>query len=226
MKEIKGKIYTCYHCGNKGVLQFIKSTVNEWVHEEKNEQGFIIGETLLERDEWCLYQCPVCKKPTLVRESWDIGMPDDYFDETIEYPSQYADYTGVPNEIRDAFESAIKTKGIDWSICLLSLRRTLEMICKDKNAVGKNLESKIQDLINKKVLPDMLDDACWIIRQTGNDAAHADDVKYYPYQVEQIIRYLGTIIDYLYSLPIKISKMKSEIETRKEKGTDIDWDAI
>ena len=72
----------------------------------------------------------------------------------------------------------------------------------------------------------MLDDACWSIRQTGNDAAHADNVKYYPYQVEQIIRYLGTIIDYLYSLPIKISKMKEDILTRKEKGTDIDWDSI
>ncbi|MBQ9517220.1 MAG: hypothetical protein IJR60_04015 [Eubacterium sp.] len=150
MDVIKGKIYTCYHCGNKGLLEFVDSTVHEDVYEEKNEEGFIIGETVFGKDEWCLYRCPVCDKPTLVRECWDIGMPDNYHDEIIEYPSQYADYTGVPDEICDAFESAIKTKGIDWSICLLSLRRTLEMICKDKNAVGKNLESKIQYLIDKK----------------------------------------------------------------------------
>lgn len=219
MINIEGQIYTCYHCGNRGVLKFVQSVISDDVYKYTDAYGQIIDMQLIGRDTWKLYQCPVCNNPTLVRESWVTGMPDDLCTEKIEYPSLYVDYTGVPTEIRDAFESAIKTKGIDWSICLLSLRRTLEMICKDKKAVGKNLEAKIESLIKKEVLPDILDEACWIIRQTGNSAAHADDVKYYPAQVEQIIKYLGTIIEYLYSMPIKIAKMKADIieKTGKKK---------
>lgn len=89
------------------------------------------------------------------------------------------------------------------------------MICKEKGAKGNNLEKKIDDLIEKKVLPPMIEDACWIIRQLGNDAAHADKMEVYAYDIEQVIGYVSTIIDYLYSMPYRVGKMKKKIEERK-----------
>ena len=138
----------------------------------------------------------------------------------IEYPIIAVSPEGVPKEIYSAFEAAVKTKGIDYAICLLSLRRVLEMICKDKEAVGKDLEKKIDDLIEKKIFPPMIEDACWIIRQMGNDAAHADKVNVYTYDVEQVISYVATIIDYLYSLPFRVENMKKKIEDRKKANKE------
>ena len=96
------------------------------------------------------------------------------------------------------------------------------MICKEKGAVGKDLEKKIDDLIEKKVFPPMIEDACWIIRQMGNDAAHADKITLYSYDVEQVIGYVATIIDYLYSLPYRVEKMKTKIQERKRTSKKTD----
>ena len=90
------------------------------------------------------------------------------------------------------------------------------MICKEKGAKGNTLEKKIDDLIEKKVLPPMIGEACWIIRQMGNDAAHADKVDVFGVEVDQVIGYVGTIIDYLYSMPYRVNKMKKKIEGRKK----------
>lgn len=103
-------------------------------------------------------------------------------------------------------------KNIDSAICLLSLRRVLEAICKDKGAVGKDLDTMVKDLIAKKLLPDMLDDACWIIRQLGNSAAHADEKVFYKHQVEQTTEFVKAIIDYLYVLPSEIGNLKSRVQ--------------
>ena len=217
MEYIKKQVHTCFHCGNTGLLKFIGKT--EWKNEDiaKDGVGNIINYTLIEHEDWCVFECPVCNKPVIISEYvFDIAeTPAEY---KTEYPTIARSPLGVPKEIYSAFESAVKTKGIDHSICLLSLRRVLEMICKEKGAVGKNLEKKINDLIAKKVFPPMIEDACWIIRQMGNEAAHADDIKVYTYDIEQGIGYVATIIDSLYSLPYRVEKMKAKIEERKNSN--------
>ena len=213
--KLENHPYTCYSCGNTGVLNKIAAFDNSTYEYHENEAGTVIGQSLVENTEWYLFRCPVCGNPVLVSSYGYSGMPENSEEVIIEYPKVDICYDGVPPKIKNAFESAVKTKGIDKAICLLSLRRTLEMICKDKNAKGRNLESKINNLIEEKVLPEMMNDAFWIIRQNGNDAAHADDVYFTEYEVQEVIKYVAIIIDYLYSLPIRMAKLKNRIEKRK-----------
>ena len=216
MSDIEKRTYTCYSCGNTGILQKIAAFDNPVYEYDQNAYGVVIGQFLVENTEWYLFRCPVCGNPVLVSVYGFNGMSDDFEDVSVAYPKIDICYEGVPTNIKNAFESAVKTKGIDKAICLLSLRRTLEMICKDKNAVGRDMESKIKNLIEEKVLPEMMTDACWIVRQSGNDAAHADDVYFTEYEVQEAIKYVAIIIDYLYSLPVRMSKLRSRIEKRKE----------
>lgn len=214
MADIQRDVHTCFHCGNTGMLKLIGKTgwKDEDIHEDN--YGNIVGYTLLEHEDWYALECPVCHKPVLISEyTFDVANTPP--ERKTEYPTIAVSPNGVPKEIYAAFEAAVKTKGIDCAICLLSLRRVLEMICKDKGAVGRDLEKKIDDLIEKKIFPPMIGDACWIIRQMGNDAAHADKVEVYPYDIEQVIDYVATIIDYLYSMPYRVDKMKKKIEQRK-----------
>ena len=75
----------------------------------------------------------------------------------------------------------------------------------------------ITDMINRGILPQMFDDACWIVRQLGNSAAHGDSAKFTVHQVDQTIDFMQNIINYLYSLPVKMRKMRSKIESEKQK---------
>ena len=97
----------------------------------------------------------------------------------------------------------------------------LEAICKDKGAKGNSLEKMIEDMIANKVLPEMFNDACWVIRQLGNSAAHADKRVYNAHQVEQTIGFMKDIINYLYTLPQQMKSLRSAVdEERKNKDSD------
>lgn len=208
-------ITTCYHCGNKGLLKY-KSTVT-WNndHIEYNSKGEVILYDVIEHIDWDLYECHVCHNPILIR-NYTFDAVGEETESTMAFPSLPINKDGVPAEIANAFNSAVKTKGIDSAICLLSLRRVLEMIAKDKGAKGNTLEDKIANLVDGQMLPEMLNDACWIIRQLGNDAAHADDIKFYKYDVERVIEYVAVIIEYLYSLPKRIKDTKNKILEKKQ----------
>jgi hypothetical protein len=204
----------CSHCGNAGILSFITYIDTPYQH---GSFGNMILDASINYKRWLLFQCPVCKNPTIISEYISAnGQPIICPEIAYEFPTTNVHFDGVPENISTAFDSAIKTKGIDRAICILSLRRTLEMICKEKGALGKDLKEKIADLISKKILPEMMTDACWIVRQSGNDAAHADDTVFTEREVDEIIEYVSTVINYLYSMPVRIARLKHQIEERKQ----------
>ena len=215
MGDIKKSVHTCFHCGNTGVLNFIGHT--RWSDEDViyNDNGEIISYNVLEHEDWYIFECPVCNRPVVIRQdTFDIA--EYTYQPVTVYPSAMVFSDGVPKEIYSAFEAAIRTKGIDYAICMLSLRRVLEMICKEKGAIGKDLEQMIGYLVDQNILSPAFADACWVIRQLGNSAAHADKTDIYAYQVDQVIEYVSTIINYLYSMPFRVSKLKKKVEEQKE----------
>ncbi len=211
---VNNTVYFCSHCGNAGILKLITYIDTPYQH---GSFGNLILDESIAHKRWALFQCPVCKNPTLISEYIAAnGHPINFSETAYEFPKANVHFDGVPENIKTAFDSAVKTKGIDRAICILSLRRTLEMICKEKGASGKDLKDKIADLIEKKLLPEMMANACRIVRQSGNDAAHADDIIFSEREVEEIIEYVSTVINYLYSMPVRIAKLKQQIEQRKQ----------
>lgn len=208
---------TCYHCGNTGVLTYLSQFSVDDPLLARKQYGKKVGSSCGTM-KWYFYKCPVCEKPVLANQYIDDDSKDFCIQEIeVIYPTPGIVKEGIPPRIFHAYEAAVKTRGIDNAICLLSLRRALEMVCKDKNAEGKNLESKIDDLIEKKVLPEMMRDACWIVRQCGNEAAHGDDVEFSKREVDEAIEYVGSIIKYLYSTPVKVADLRRRIEKRQVK---------
>ena len=128
------KIETCYHCGNTGQQKILYENESEWGG----------GQDFFEEINWILLKCPVCGMLTLREDYTNESMIDSrenqIYEKRIVYPKTKYDFKYAPKSIQRAFESAVKVAKIDSAICLLSLRRTLEMICKDKSAQGKTLE--------------------------------------------------------------------------------------
>ena len=58
------------------------------------------------------------------------------------------------------------------------VRKTLEELCKNREATGNNLKKRLEDLRSKIVLPQELLDGLDDLRLLGNDAAHIESQEY------------------------------------------------
>lgn len=131
------------------------------------------------------------------------------------YPVITYQNTNVPKKVNNAFLSAIKAQHIDDVICLIALRRTLEIICKDKNAKGRTLKDKILDLTNNGTFPVIINEASDILRILGNEAAHGDDFEYDWSIVKEMVNFTQIIIEYVYVIPYRIEQIKDTIDEQK-----------
>lgn len=215
-------IAQCYHCGNKGLMNVQYEVNQQFGGDYENE----FGDYQHDFDEhfvWKLLSCPVCHLLTLYQvytdESMQVDCGDEVrqlYDEKILYPENRLKMNGVPNEIASAFESALKIKNIDYNICLISLRRTLEMICNNKNAKGDSLYKKIKNLIEEKIFPKELEEAYFVIKDFGNKGAHGSNISLCQYEIDELIEILYGVIKYLYIMPKQIEKMKKTLEEKSK----------
>ena len=212
-------VHTCFHCGNTGVLKFIGTTGRKPDEPAYDNMGNKLSGDSIDHEKWFIFECPVCRRPVVLYE-YTCDMDSlSLSDSAIEtkYPSVPILSGNIPLGIYNSYMAAVKTKGINYEVCLQSLRSVLERICKDKGESEGLLNVKIEKLIKNKILPAMFADACWIIRKLGNEAAHGDNIEHYEYEVEQVITYISEIINYLYCLPAMTSNMRQRMELEEKE---------
>lgn len=203
-------IEECRYCGNKTKLDIVG---------KYTEYGDPI-EYDWEMD-WLLLKCSVCEKISFGSiysgEDTRIYDNDGSFQQekiyTTFFPVETYQEVNVPAKVKDAFSSALKVYHIDGNVCMIALRRTLEIICKDNGAKGDTLKKKIIDLSQKGFFPKPIDEASDILRLLGNDAAHGDDINYNEQIIKEMINFTQIIIEYVYVIPYKIQNIK--IKTNK-----------
>ena len=89
------------------------------------------------------------------------------------------DSSNIPSRIKNSLEEAISCHANENYISAgIMVRRTLEELCKDREASGKNLMQRIKSLQDKVVLPSELFEAMDELRLLGNDAAHIKSREY------------------------------------------------
>lgn len=211
-QEVNGHIVaTCYHCGNKGIMKVAGRYDSGPIYDEE--------EIFFEEYNWRMLICPVCKQMSLLERYTDASMwgedGQQEYQSDIIYPRKNFIDKDVPLKIRSSFESAVKIKKIDTTLCVIGLRRVLELVCKDKKAPGKTLEEMLQNLVKKNILPPRFDSACEIIRKLGNNAVHGDEAVFYVYEVDELISVLSVLLTYLYTLPAKLDKLKKKLDDPK-----------
>lgn len=228
MKTAKEKVLTCFHCGNKTSMK----EVANYNHREK-EDIWDYGINPLSPvhvidylDEYSLFLCPVCSKVTLEMvhsnsEDQDPITGRYNLSERLLYPVQSAqEDLHIPKAVSGAFEAAIKVRQIDGAICAIAIRRTLEMMCKDKGEQGRNLFEMLKNLSAKGTLPPILGDMASVLRELGNAAAHADEAKFNNDMVSSMIEFTQIILDYVYNLPNRIQQIQGSIGKKKAETTE------
>lgn len=105
------------------------------------------------------------------------------------YPPLRIDFdtTDVPERIVKTFTEALDCHSHNYFVATAILvRRTLEEICADRGAKGKDLKDRICDLKTKVILPKELFDAMDELRLLGNDAAHIEAKSYEEIGAEEL----------------------------------------
>ncbi|MDP4092823.1 MAG: DUF4145 domain-containing protein [Bacillota bacterium] len=206
MDQKKGYlIEECRFCGNKTKLDIVAS------HHVAERGEFCFDEY------WLILVCSVCRnisfaknysgEDTLSQDENGHAFYEDYF--VTLYPLNTYQGSNVPKQVHNAFQTALKARYLDGAICLISLRRTLEIICKDQGETKGDLVGKIQRLSNKGILPPILKDVSNILRTMGNEAAHGDEINYSENEINEMINFTQIIIEYVYILPSRLSKIKN-----------------
>ncbi len=212
------KRFKCAHCNNE--------TLMEVRDKNKVSVGSIDSDSYYYDLQVVLF-CPTCCHYNIINAYWDktYGKLDfcekyediydaDNVDESVLYPISSNILTQssvIPDEIFRSFKKSLDLKTVDEESCLVKLRKTLELICKNQNARGNNLSEMIRDLFENGILPKTLKSASTITRKLGNLGAHESDVQISSSELESDIKLVEYIIQYIYVLPNEIEKLEKRI---------------
>jgi len=123
------------------------------------------------------------------------------------------DSDNIPERILNTFHEAILCHGNNCLVAAaIMIRKTLEEICEDKNAEGKNLYKRLENLSTQIVLPVELREAMQELRLLGNDAAHIEAQTYDEIGREEIeisIEFTKEILKGIYQYDSLLSKLRS-----------------
>ena len=151
----------CPHCGHFGSFLNISSDTGI----KSNSQTFAFGQR----------ECP---RPQCKGHIFTVSNGNSLI---TSYPPRLIsfDTTNIPERILESFQEAILCHANN---CLkasaIMIRKTLEEICNDKSATGKNLYNRLENLSSQIVLPIELREAMQELRLLGNDAAHIEAQTY------------------------------------------------
>ena len=144
----------CAHCGHNGTFE-------------------VIGQDLFVEDKYTCGQRR-CPDPACRGHLFVILKNRDL---VFQYPPRRTPFNkdNIPASILKTFDEAITCHAHSCFVAsAIMIRRTLEEICEERGASGKDLKARILDLKTKVILPQELFDAMDELRLLGNDAAHIE----------------------------------------------------
>ena len=138
------------------------------------------------------------------------------------YPSQRIDFdtTDIPSQVVETFEETISCHSHESYVAsAIMVRRTIEEICEDKGAKGKNLKDKIIDLGNKILIPKEFIEGMDELRLLGNDAAHIEARIYKDIgklELDVAIKFAKELLKSVY----QYSSLLKELQSLKNKNIE------
>lgn len=122
------------------------------------------------------------------------------------------DKENIPENVLTAFDEAVKCHSNNCFIAsAIMIRKTLEEICYERGAKGKNLQLRLQDLGPKILIPKELLDGMDDLRLLGNDAAHIEARTYNEIGKEEIevsLEFAKEILKAVYQYDTLLQKLK------------------
>lgn len=118
----------------------------------------------------------------------------------------------IPESIIKTFDEAVTCHAQNCFVAsAIMIRRTLEEICEERGAVGKNLKTRIHDLKTKILLPQELFDAMDELRLLDNDAVLVEANTFAQISSQELdvaVEFTIELLKALYQYSSLLSKMR------------------
>lgn len=188
----------CPHCGHFGT--FLTAGTMDVANIQGNQIRHFLG----------IRKCPneKCKGHLFFISDSNRNILLTSPSETIPF-----DKENIPNGVLEAFEEAIKCHSNSCFIAsAIMIRKTLEEICQDRGANGKNLNQRLNDLGDKILIPKELLEGMNDLRLLGNDAAHIEAKTFNEVgkdEIEISLEFTKEILKAVYQYDSLLQKMKA-----------------
>lgn len=197
--------FACFQCDNCRYYSTGKLTVHEdtkWLCEQLNIPYTYSTSEL---------------RPKAVKRLFD-GMDADI--EWIPVTALGKEYENVDNEtVKDSASEAYSCYSIRaYRAAILMARSVCEAIAKDQGFGEGNLQKKIAQMEERKLISPMVKQQADEIRYFGNDMAHGDFAQ--PVSAEdahEVLNFLDVLIDAVYQQPAKLQAMQTAREQRRHQ---------
>lgn len=198
------------------MIQFCPHCCNRAKQEKLNEQiyksvawGVDDGEETECEGTYHVYKCTTCGEILVYHHLFD-------FEPTLVFPDIGLD-DSVPESVSVIYNEAVRVKYISPNSFAVQIRRALEALCQDRDAVKGSLAGKLKFLSEKGEIPEKLSEAGDVLRLIGNLGAHADTIDVHPLQAMAIDDFFKAIVDYVYVSPARISRFNEMLRMYKNK---------
>lgn len=196
METFFHKPLTCRNCNNIArmkILAEVDDSETLWEDTYQYERGTTYN----------LLKCDACGIVNIISDEWDelCFNPHEEINYTFLYPQDPKIPLGLPEKILTALKKANKIKPIDVDSYAVSLRKLLELVCKDKNIEGDTLPKKLEALVKKNQTPEKLIKISKGLTEFGNIGAHGSDIELTPKENEILESLSLALLEYIYSAP-------------------------
>lgn len=205
----------CGHCNSKGPMQIVARYSNTKYHEpeDNREPPWEVG-NIFE-----MLKCSACNRIELRTYHWNDWMEpwEKRKFETL-YPAASKVPLGLPILLKPEYEAALKVKHISANAYGVLLGRILELVCEDRQAKGKDLYQKLDDLAQKDEIPEKLVGVADKLRVFRNLGAHAILGGLTEKEVPILESLCHAILEYVYSAPYLAEQAEIALRQLKRKG--------
>jgi ribosomal protein L37AE/L43A len=149
----------------------------------------------------------------------NITSPEEhYYPERSELHIEEKIFISLPDELNTIYRETLRAFNNRLIVlCALGIRALIEGICADKGITGKNLQTKIDKMVNIP-LPQNIVTNLHSIRFIGNEAAHELAVPNAE-ELRLAIQICEDLLNYIYELDYKTSQLNKSHQLRKQKKT-------
>lgn len=203
----------CNHCGNKAPMRIVACHVEN--EELKDEDGNVVDDI---DDHYELVRCPACEK--IMLRNYDIGpWMDSQDDVTVQvlYPKEPLMIRGLTENVKKAYEAALKVRSIDPNAFAVLLGRVLDKICEDRKATGGSLSQRLDDLAQRGEIPSRLAEMAKSLKNLRNIGAHANLGELTAKEIPFLDDLCRAILEYVYSGPELLSRVQAHLGKIKNK---------
>jgi hypothetical protein len=216
--KLTERSYKCGHCGIDAVMLI----VCQGKHTLTDERS--LGDIWF-TDLYELLLCPSCNTVNLIKTSYDsetspIDYDGDEYDITVEYlfpRIKSGNFKNLPSLVEKSYATATKLRKIEPIASVIFSRKSLEAICDNQKATGRNLKDRIDNLAQKGAIPELLKEAAHSVRLLGNEGAHELDAEVSADDAETLLALCDAIIGYVYEAPQLVQTIQERLAKSKKE---------